>query len=75
MSPCILRGSVFFIKNFFLFLESGGVEMARKRFVTSEISTDRKIAKLAERNPIAAALWPWFITADGKCKYPENEYY
>ncbi len=21
MSPCILRGSVFFIKNFFLFLE------------------------------------------------------
>ena len=37
--------------------------MARKRFVTSEISTDRKIAKLAERNPIAAALWPWFITA------------
>jgi DnaD/phage-associated family protein len=37
--------------------------MARKRFVTSEISTDRKIAKLAEKNPIAAALWPWFITA------------
>jgi hypothetical protein len=41
---------------------SGGVEMARKRFVTSEISTDRKIAKLAEKNPVAAALWPWFIT-------------
>ena len=37
--------------------------MARKRFVTSEISTDRKIAKLAEVNPTAAALWPWFITA------------
>ena len=37
--------------------------MARKRFVTSEISTDRKIAKLAEKNPVAAALWPWFITA------------
>ena len=36
--------------------------MARKRFVTSEISTDRKIAKLAEKNPTAAALWPWFIT-------------
>jgi DnaD/phage-associated family protein len=36
--------------------------MARKRFVTSEISTDRKIAKLAEKNPVAAALWPWFIT-------------
>ncbi len=37
--------------------------MARKRFVTSEISTDRKIAKLAEKNPVAAALWPWFLTA------------
>ena len=37
--------------------------MARKRFVTSEISTDRKIAKLAEKNPVAAALWPWFITS------------
>jgi hypothetical protein len=37
--------------------------VARKRFVTSEISTDRKIAKLAEKNPTAAALWPWFITA------------
>jgi len=37
--------------------------MARKRFITSEISTDRKIAKLAEKNPTAAALWPWFITA------------
>jgi len=36
--------------------------MARKRFITSEISTDRKIAKLAEKNPTAAALWPWFIT-------------
>jgi len=37
--------------------------MSRKRFVTSEISTDRKLAKLAEKNPVAAALWPWFITA------------
>lgn len=37
--------------------------MARKRFITSEISTDRKLAKLAEKNPVAAALWPWFITA------------
>jgi len=27
--------------------------MARKRFVTSEISTDRKIAKLTEKNPTA----------------------
>jgi len=37
--------------------------MARKRFVTSDISTDRKIAKLAENTPTAAALWPWFLTA------------
>ena len=37
--------------------------MARKRFVTSEISTDRKTAKLAEKYPTTAALWPWFITA------------
>src|SRR5690554_2580254 len=44
------------------FGECGGVKMARKRFVTSEISTDRKIAKLAEKNPTAAALWTWFIT-------------
>ncbi len=35
--------------------------MARKRFVTSEISTDRKIAKLAEKKPVAAALWPRIV--------------
>lgn len=36
--------------------------MARKRFVTSEISIDKNIARLTEINPMAAALWPWFIT-------------
>jgi DnaD/phage-associated family protein len=37
--------------------------MARKRFVTSDISTDGKVASLAEENPIAALMWPWFLTA------------
>ncbi len=37
--------------------------MARKRFVTSNISVDRNVAKLAAEDPVAAALWPWFITA------------
>lgn len=36
--------------------------MARKRFVTSEMSTDKIIAKIAEINPTAALMWPWFIT-------------
>jgi len=37
--------------------------MSRKRFVTSEISTDKKVAALAEDNPTAALMWPWFTTA------------
>ncbi|MBE3584958.1 MAG: hypothetical protein IMW94_02060 [Thermoanaerobacter sp.] len=37
--------------------------MPRKRYITSEISTDEKIAALAEENPTAALMWPWFITA------------
>ncbi len=37
--------------------------MSRKRYITSEISTDEKIAALAEENPTAALMWPWFITA------------
>jgi DnaD/phage-associated family protein len=36
--------------------------MARKRFITSDISTDKKIAILAEENPTAALMWPWIIT-------------
>lgn len=37
--------------------------MARKRFVSSDISIDKKIATLAEDNPTAALMWPWFTTA------------
>ncbi|WP_079933355.1 DnaD domain-containing protein [Carboxydocella sp. ULO1] len=37
--------------------------MARKRFITSEMSTDEKLASIAEINPTAALMWPWFITA------------
>ncbi len=37
--------------------------MARKRFITSEMSTDEKIAALAEENPTAALMWPWFMTS------------
>ena len=36
--------------------------MARKRFITSDISTDKKIAILAEENPTAALMWPWIMT-------------
>lgn len=36
--------------------------MARKRFVTSEMSTDERLAQVAEENPTAALMWPWFIT-------------
>jgi hypothetical protein len=36
--------------------------MARKRFVTSDMSIDEKIAEIAADNPTAALMWPWFIT-------------
>ena len=36
--------------------------MARKRFITSDMSIDEKIASIAAENPIAALMWPWFIT-------------
>lgn len=36
--------------------------MARKRFVTSDMSIDEKIADIAAENPTAALMWPWFIT-------------
>jgi len=41
--------------------KDGGVEMARKRFVTSDMSIDEKIADIAAENPVAALMWPWFI--------------
>lgn len=37
--------------------------MARKRYITSAMSVDRKLSLLAEENPTAALMWPWFITA------------
>lgn len=36
--------------------------MSRKRFITSDISTDKKVAALAVENPTAALMWPWLMT-------------
>ncbi len=36
--------------------------MARKRFITSDMSIYEKIADIAAENPVAALMWPWFIT-------------
>lgn len=36
--------------------------MGRKVFITSEISVDEKLIEVAERDPQAALLWPWFLT-------------
>lgn len=33
-----------------------------KRSVTSEMSSDSKLALIADKNPTAALMWPWFIT-------------
>lgn len=41
--------------------EDGG--MGRKRFISSDISTDEKLAEVAEENPAAALMWPWLCTA------------
>lgn len=37
--------------------------MSRKRFITSDMSTDERLAGIAAKDPLAAALWPWFLTA------------
>lgn len=37
--------------------------MGHKRFVTSDMSSDERLAGIAQRDPLAAALWPWFLTA------------
>lgn len=37
--------------------------MSRKRFITSEISVDEKLAEVAQTDPVAALMWPWFCTA------------
>lgn len=36
--------------------------MARKVFVSSDISHDEKLLEVAERDPTAALLWPWLLT-------------
>jgi len=36
--------------------------MARKRFITSDMSVDERIGDIAAENPVAALMWPWFIT-------------
>ena len=40
----------------------GNEGMGRKRFVTSDISIDKAVAWLASEDPMAALMWPWFIT-------------
>jgi DnaD/phage-associated family protein len=35
--------------------------MARKRYITSDISIDEAVAAVANENPTAALMWPWFI--------------
>ncbi|AYO30829.1 hypothetical protein D2962_09575 [Biomaibacter acetigenes] len=36
--------------------------MGRKRYITSDMSIDERIANIASENPVAALMWPWFIT-------------
>lgn len=35
--------------------------MSRKRFITSEMSTDERLAEVAAEEPIAALIWPWIL--------------
>ena len=35
--------------------------MARKRYITSDISIDEAVAAVAVENPTSALMWPWFI--------------
>lgn len=37
--------------------------MARKVFVSSDMSNDERLIEIAEQNPIAALIWPWLLTA------------
>ncbi len=36
--------------------------MARKVFVSSDMSIDERLIEVAEANPTAALLWPWLLT-------------
>lgn len=35
--------------------------MSRKRFISSEMSTDERLADVAAEMPLAALLWPWLL--------------
>jgi hypothetical protein len=37
--------------------------MARKRYISSDISIDEAVTLLAEANPQAALMWPWLLLA------------
>jgi len=36
--------------------------VGRKVFVTSDISIDERLITIAERDPLAALIWPWILT-------------
>jgi len=36
--------------------------MARKVFITSDMSIDEQLAEVAEQDSLAALIWPWFLT-------------
>jgi hypothetical protein len=43
--------------------------MSRKRSITSDISINPELAEVAEENPQAALMWPWFCTSvDDWCR-------
>lgn len=37
--------------------------MARKVFVSSDMSNDERLIEVSEKNPQAALIWPWLLTA------------
>jgi hypothetical protein len=37
--------------------------MARKVYITSEMSIDERLLNVAEEDPLAALIWPWILTA------------
>lgn len=41
--------------------------MGRKRFITSDMSIDERLAQVAAQDQVAALMWPWFITGFDDC--------
>lgn len=37
--------------------------MARKVYITSEMSIDERLLNVSDENPLAAILWPWILTS------------